>query len=110
MNAPAQSLLHPPPLDHHPHTQSTQVAPAAQELLQSVLSVRPPPERPGLQGSTPAVVLGLVAVVVFQAVYTVYDLAKETLGLENKGEQGVVVDSVVLAAVCTALLWVWLRA
>ncbi len=93
-----------PPTHFHP-----QVAPAAQEFLQRALDMHPPSERPGLRGSTPAVVLGLVAVVVFQAVYTVYDLLREAVGVEFRGERGLVVDSVVLAALCTLLLSLWLR-
>lgn len=84
-----------------------QVAPAARGVVQRLLSVKPPPERPGLPGSTPAVLLAAAAVVVFQAVYVVYDLIKEAAGAPLGGDGGRAVDAVVLAAVCTALLCTW---
>lgn len=84
------------------------VAPAAQGVVRRLLSVHPPAERPGLSGSTPAVVLGAVAVAVFQAVYVVYDLIKEAGGAPTEGQRGRAVDALVLSAICTALLCTWL--
>lgn len=76
--------------------------------VQRLLETPPPEGRPGLSGSAPAVLLGAVAVVVFQAVYVVYDLVKDVAGGPLEGERGRAVDSVVLAAICTALLCTWL--